>query len=199
MGEPARRLDRRYTYRDLRSWPDDERWELIDGTAWNMSPAPSREHQRVSGNIYTAIRAHLHGGLCEVYAAPFDVFLPASEDQELDDVDTVIQPDLSVICDSAKLIDEGCRGAPDLVVEILSPWTSKKDLADKHALYERSGVREYWVIDPAGRYVHVYRRGEKGEQFQEPEVLVLAERRPAPRARSGALSGLEIGLDQIFG
>jgi len=175
VSEPARKDDRRYTYRDYAAWPEGERWELIDGIAYSMSPAPATNHQRLSrvllmslGNWLTA-----HPGPCEVFAAPFDVFLPADPTQDDDDVDTVVQPDLVVICDPVKLTTRGCRGAPELVIEILSPWTSHKDQVLKLELYARHGVREFWVVDPGNRCVRVYPldAGAGPRRFEVPSTI----------------------------
>jgi len=157
VGLPARKLDRRYTYADYRTWPDDERWELIDGVAWNMSPAPSSTHQAILGELHIQVAPHVKGTHCRVFLAPFDVLLPETGGQREDDVPNVVQPDLTGICDASRITERGCFGAPDWVVEIISPWTLKKDLDAKFALYERNGIREYWVIDPGSRTVHVYR------------------------------------------
>ena len=180
MGIPARKTDRHYTYGDFRTWPEDERWELIDGVAWNMSPAPSVDHQRILGRLYLQFARLLEGRKsdpCEVFLAAVDVFLPVSAGQEMDDVDTVVQP--------------------DLLVEILSPWTSKKDLADKHALYEGHGVREYLTVDPQGCWVHVYRLGPD-RRYGQPEVRVLEPGRPAGTVRLEVLEGFDLDLARVF-
>ncbi|MBN2656733.1 MAG: Uma2 family endonuclease [Spirochaetales bacterium] len=162
MGIPKIKNDQIYTYGDYATWPDDERWELIDGVAWNMSPAPATRHQRISRKLSTEIDTFLKDKTCEVFAAPFDVTFPDFAGQEESDIRTVVQPDLSVICDPDKLTEKGCTGAPDLVIEILSPYTSKKDLNEKFRLYEREGVREYWIIDHESRYVQVFLLNDKG-------------------------------------
>jgi len=113
-GDPARKTDRRYTYGDYRTWAEDERWELIDGVAWNMSPAPVRRHQGILTEILPQLLPYMEGKSCEVYAAPFDVLLPERPDQDEDEVSTVAQPDISVVCDQAKLTDKGCTGAPSI-------------------------------------------------------------------------------------
>ena len=140
MADPAIRHDRVYTYGDYRKWPDEERWELIEGIAWNMSPAPGRLHQEILGEFFQRIKNYVDNGNCKVYAAPFDVLLPAIGEIEEDDATTVVQPDISVICDTGKLTEKGCTGAPDWIVEILSPGTSKKDFNDKMALYAKHRV-----------------------------------------------------------
>jgi Uma2 family endonuclease len=173
VGEPAKRDDRRYLYRDYKAWPEDERWELIDGVAWNMSPAPSMGHQAIGTELVYAIRSFLGKSGCRVFAAPFDVLLPEKSDQPDDEVPNVVQPDLAVICDLSRLRPFGCLGAPDWVIEILSPYTSRRDMAEKRALYERHGVREYWVVDPGNKYVHAYRRTGDG-RYSDPEVFLGA-------------------------
>jgi Uma2 family endonuclease len=145
----------RYTYRDYRQWHDDRRRELIDGVVYDMTPAPSRRHQDVLGDLHVLIHAQLRGTPCRVYLAPFDVRLP-SPGQSDDDTQTVVQPDLAVICAPGKLDDAGCRGAPDWVIEILSPSTAAKDQVIKRELYERHGVREYWLVHPLDRVLTVY-------------------------------------------
>ncbi|GAB7389226.1 Uma2 family endonuclease [Bacillaceae bacterium] len=147
--------DRKYSYADYRQWPDDERWELIDGVPYAMTPTPSRQHQRILLEIARQISNHLLDKACEVYPAPFDVRLFA-EDRKDEDVENVVQPDITVVCDPTKLDDQGCAGAPDLIVEILSPGTGKHDRWRKYKLYERAGVGEYWIVDPVMKTVEVF-------------------------------------------
>jgi len=161
MGLPARKFEKHYTYRDYRQWPDDERWELIGGVAYAMS-GPSRNHQATSMELGRQIANFLQGNDCQVYMAPLDVFFAPIHQMDEDDVDTVVQPDLVVVCESDKLRPNGIWGAPDLVVEILSPSTSRKDQNEKYNLYERSGVKEYWVVDPAGHWIQQYVLGADG-------------------------------------
>lgn len=156
MGDPIRKSDRLYTYRDYCGWRQGERWELIDGEAYDMSPAPLRKHQGISYEMARQIGNYLADKPCKAYSAPFDVRLPESMDQDDGDVDTVVQPDIVVICDRKKLDDRGCRGAPDWIVEILSPSTADKDLRIKTALYERHGVRELWIVHPTDQTVMVF-------------------------------------------
>ena len=168
MGNPAVDVDDRFTYRHYKTWPDEERWELIDGRAWAMSPAPTTRHQRLSRKLFNRIANLLEGKPCEAFCAPFDILLPKGDESD-DEVDTIVQPDIVVYCDRSKLTKSGARGAPDLAVEILSPSTSKKDLNDKFRLYERHGVREYWVVDTAGEWLCVYRLASDGH-FDEGEL-----------------------------
>ncbi len=156
----ARQAKQKVTYADYCQWPDDERWELIDGVAYAMA-APSRKHQEFVVELSRQIGNFLVGNPCRVYVAPFDVRLP--ESGEVDDlVGTVVQPDVLVVCDSDKLDDKGCRGAPDWVIEVLSPSTALHDMDAKRWLYERHGVKEYWVIHPVDRWVMIYVLGEHG-------------------------------------
>ncbi len=169
MGYALTKEDERYTYAEYRHWPAEERWELIDGTAWSMCAAPSRAHQDLSAELLFQLKKWLKGKTCKVYDAPFDVLLPLDPEEADDEVDTVVQPDLAVFCDRSKLTPAGARGAPDLIVEIISPWTLKKDLNDKFRLYERVGVREYWVVDPSGS-VQSYSLGDSG-RYGNPVIL----------------------------
>lgn len=150
---PTKRPDR-YTYREYRSWPDDERWELIHGAAFDMSPAPRRRHQALLLQISAQLEAFFSGKPCRPHIAPVDVVL--SNDESLDDARTVVQPDAFVVCDPAKLLDEGVHGAPDFVIEVLSPNTAMKDQSEKRLLYETHGVSEYWIINPDTFEVFIY-------------------------------------------
>ena len=114
-------------------------------------------------NLSRIFSSYLKGKSCKVFAAPFDVRFPEYQDQNDDDIETVVQPDISIICDNDKLDDAGCKGAPDLIVEILSPHTSRKDLNEKFYLYEKHKVKEYWVIYSYERLLHVYKLGEDGK------------------------------------
>jgi len=160
----------RFTYGDYLHWPDDERWELIDGVAYDMSPTPSRRHQDFVVELAVQTVNHLRGGDCRTYVAPFDVRLPRADEAD-EQVDTVVQPDVAVICDPTKLDDKGCRGAPDWVVEVISSGTARKDQREKRDLYERHGVREYWLLHPIDAILMIYRLGPAG--YGKPDVLPL--------------------------
>jgi Uma2 family endonuclease len=192
MGLPARKLDRRYTYADYCTWPEDERWELIDGVAWNMSPAPSSWHQGILGDLHIQVAPYVKGTRCRVFLAPFDVLLPESGSQSEADVPNVVQPDLTGICDASRITERGCFGAPDWVVEILSPWTLKKDLDAKFALYERNAIREYWVIDPGSRTVHVYRLEASG-RYGDSIIFEKDAEIPCPIG-----SGIVVRIAEMF-
>ncbi|WP_051691929.1 Uma2 family endonuclease, partial [Pedobacter borealis] len=137
-----------YSYADYMRFEFEERLEIIKGYIFKMSPAPSRIHQKISGRIYVPIYNALNGHKCEVYSAPFDVRL-AKKTQDDKEVFTVVQPDIVVVCDPSKLDKRGCIGAPDIVVEILSPGNNKKELINKYEVYEEAGVKEYWIVSPS--------------------------------------------------
>jgi len=142
---------KRYTYDDYCSWDDDKRWELIDGVPYAMS-APTIRHQEISMNLSREFSIFLRGKKCKVFASPIDVRLNAEKGD-----DTVVQPDLIIVCDSSKLEDnKACKGAPDLVVEILSPSTASIDLVIKLNKYQEAGVKEYWIVDPESNTVQVF-------------------------------------------
>jgi len=141
------RDERKYTYADYCTWDDGERWELIDGVAHMMAP-PSTRHQEISGEIFGQLRDFLRGKPCKVFAAPFGVRLAADDEDGM-----VVEPDLVVICNESKIDDKGCKGAPDLVVEILSPSSAQRDKWVKFHAYRRAGVREYWIVDPDSKTV----------------------------------------------
>ena len=146
----------RHTYADYLGWPEDQRVELIEGVAYAMAPAPSRLHQRVTFELAREIADALEESGCEVNVAPFDVRLPEGDEAD-EAIDTLVQPDISVVCDPSKLDDKGCRGAPDWIIEVLSPGTAGHDQVRKLSLYERHGVKEYWLVHPVDRVVIMYR------------------------------------------
>ncbi len=169
MGLPRRDIEH-HTYADYCSWSDDVRYELIDGVAYAMGPAPVRRHQGILLELARQVTNALAGSPCRPYIAPFDVRLPKGVEVD-NDVDSVVQPDLVVICDRAKLDDKGCRGAPDWVVEVLSPSTAGHDQILKRALYQRAGVREYWLVHPVDRIVTIYTLD--GGRYGVPDVREL--------------------------
>lgn len=154
----ALKLEERYTYKDYMTWNDNKFWELIDGIAYQMAP-PSRKHQNVSTELVRQFANYLLGKPCEVHHQPFGVRLPL-EDEPDEFIKHALLPDIAVVCDEKKLDDAGCRGGPDLIIEILSPSTSKRDLEDKFKLYEKAGVKEYWIVDPVNNFIKVYVLGE---------------------------------------
>ncbi len=179
------------TYEDYLGWPANERWEIIHGVAYNMAAAPSRFHQQVSWELARQIGNFLKGGKCKGYSAPFTVRLP-NPDEADNEITDVAEPDIVVVCDPDKLDDEGCRGAPDFIVEILSPSTSLRDHRDKLEMYERHGVKEYWIIDPIHKVVIVRRLGQDGK-YGMP--LIHAEK---GNLEVLTLPGLTVDLDAVF-
>jgi len=154
----ALRKERReyFTYADYRTWDDNKRYELIDGVPYLMSPAPFLAHQEIAGEFFGQLRDFLKGKPCKVFIAPVDVRLNADK---LDD--TVVQPDILVVCDRSKLDGKSVQGAPDFIIEILSPSTSKQDVIVKFNKYMQAGVREYWIVDPENKSVvaHILKDG----------------------------------------
>ncbi len=191
MGSLALKAEDKFTYGDYLKWDDNERWELIDGSAYNMTPAPRPLHQLVLGELHYQLKSFFRGKKCQVFAAPFDVSLPEfDESDEL--ITTVVQPDISVVCDRDKVNEAGCKGAPDLIIEILSPSTAGKDQKIKLLKYEQSGVREYWIVDPINRTVYVYLLSENGV-YGRPSVYVEAD---SPEVK--IFPGLVIDLESVF-
>ena len=144
-----------YTYADYLLWTFEERLELIKGKLFRMSPAPNRLHQELVHKIDGPLYNYLKGKSCKAFTSPFDVRLPRlSKDDK--DIITVVQPDVCVVCDPYNLDERGCIGAPDIVVEILSPGNNKKDLNFKYHVYEESCVQEYWVLFPQEKTLFQY-------------------------------------------
>jgi Uma2 family endonuclease len=182
MPLPGRKKDRKYTYQDYLTWPDQERWEIIDGEAWAMTPAPTVAHQRLLRNTVRLLASFFKDHPCELFLAPTDVVLAA---------DNVVQPDLFVVCDSAKVTAANIQGAPDLIVEIASPSTKLLDKRDKKSLYEKFGVREYLIFYPDDALVERFFM-ENGK-FGGPDVFNWDE-----TWTSFVFPDLEIPLWEIF-
>ena len=163
-----------YTYSDYLKFEYDHMVELIRGKIFKMSTAPKSAHQEVSSNLHGHFWSFLKGNPCKVYSAPFDVVLPVRNEKK-DTATTVVQPDICIICAQSKINEAGCLGAPDLVIEILSKSTSKKDLNDKYSIYEEAGVTEYWIVMLNERLVEVFHlQNEKYQRittYTETEVI----------------------------
>lgn len=161
-------LSKKYSYADYLTWKFDEYVELLRGHISRMA-APTRLHQRIALRMGSFLEIHLRGRSCEANIAPFDVRLLDQKKSTADkDVFTVVQPDVCVVCDLTKLDDKGCVGAPDLIIEILSPGTQKKDVTDKYELYEFNGVKEYWIIASQDETITVFDLDdEKGFQLRK--------------------------------
>ena len=188
-GSRKKKSDRRFSYLDYQAWPGEERFELIDGVIHDMN-APLRLHQKIVTELTVQFGGYLAGKACEVYVAPFDVRLPGSSKKESEIFD-VVQPDISIVCDPKKLDDKGCLGAPDLIVEVVSKSTASRDHIKKRALYQQAGVREYWVVDPENRLVHVYKL--INGFYSGVEIFETAEPIPV-----GLFPGFTIDLSRVF-
>ncbi len=158
-----------YTYSDYLSWHEDERFELIDGVPFSMTPSPPRKHQEISGELFRQFANYLIDKKCRIYAAPFDVRIPEGDKDNDEDITNVVQPDLTIVCDEKKLDERGCKGSPDLIVEIISKGTFKKDMGQKLSLYEKVGVKEYWVVYPKDETVMVFRLVDE-QGYGEPDI-----------------------------
>ncbi len=181
----------KYTFADCLTWNENERIELINGEAVRMA-APSNIHQEISMDIFRQLANYLEGKQCRVYPAPFDVRLFEKEGDTPEDIDTVVEPDITVICDRSKIDKHGCKGAPDLIIEILSPASLRTDRLVKLRLYQRAGVREYWIVDPENSTVQVLLTDNKGmllpyEEYGRKDV-----------AKVNVLEGCFIELRKVF-
>ncbi len=174
MAEAIEKNNRHYTFADYIAWPDDNRCEIIGGLVFSMAPGASEVHQSVSVDLIYQFRASLKDKKCKIFHAPFDVLLP-EKGELFENSSNIVQPDILVVCDKDKIKQRGCYGPPDLVIEILSPSTAKRDLKDKRRLYQHVGVREYWIVDPVNRAVHIYKLGENGT-YGFPEIFAEDEK-----------------------
>jgi Uma2 family endonuclease len=183
-------LNKTYTYADYFSWKFEERVELIKGKIYRMSPAPNRLHQKLSGQIFQRMANFLEDKPCEVYAAPFDVRIPRKSKDDKQII-TVLQPDVCVICDLAKLDKRGCVGAPEIVVEVLSPGNNAKELKNKYAVYEEAGVKEYWVVSPQNQWLQIHQL--VNGKFESSPYFVIGD-----MATSSVLPGFSLSLAELF-
>ena len=181
---------KKFSYAEYLTWNEDIRFELIDGEPFSMTPAPSPEHQRILGRLFNQFSVLLDQRNCEVFISPFDVRLFA-EDKEDEEVDNVVQPDLTVVCDKTKIDNKGFKGIPELVVEILSPSSIRHDRWVKFKLYERAGIREYWIVDIQNKSIEIFLMQNGMYQlsgyYSEDEIV-----------KSGLFSYLQFELNQIF-
>lgn len=183
-----------YTYADYLKWQFEESVELLRGRLSRMSPAPRAKHQRVVSHILRELYGFFSQKSCEIYPAPFDVRLP-NPDYEPgfnNKVHTVVQPDICVICDPAKVDEYGCVGPPDWVIEIASPSTQKKDFNEKLDLYEAAGIPEYWIAIPKSQEVYVFAL-ENG-RYEQKAVYEQGQ-----TATSVCYPALQMSMDRIFG
>lgn len=168
MGLERRKIGENFTYTDYLSWDDNERWEIINGEAYNITPVPNVSHQLILSQLLLQLGNQLNGKSCQVFPAPFDVRLPVGKEKEKD-IENVVQPDITIVCDAKKLDKKGCLGTPDMIIEILSPLTYRKDRKEKFFLYEQVGVKEYWLVSPDEKLVEVFRL-EPGGKYGRPGI-----------------------------
>ena len=189
-------LSKKYTYADYLSWQLEDRVELIRGKVVQMVYTPGTSHQTASSNLHGVIGSYLKDKDCKLFSAPFDVRLPLPEaDQQQNRSETVVQPDLCIICDLSKIDDHVCHGAPGWIIEILSQSTAHKDLNEKFELYRHAGVQEYWVVHPAEGTVLPYRLDADG-QYALPRSTPYTVGDKVP---VGLFPGFEVELGAVFG
>ncbi|MDO9068991.1 MAG: Uma2 family endonuclease [Deltaproteobacteria bacterium] len=182
MAIPAENSTERFSWNEYKDWPEDERWQIIDGQAYCMTAAPNIRHQKITGNLYVSIREKLKGKLCMTFIAPTDVVF---------DDHNIVQPDVLVVCDKNKITDANIQGTPDLVIEVISPSNSFMDKKMKLELYERFTVPEYLLVDPVGDLVECYRLVDG--KYGRAEIFPWYEKLPLM-----SLSGIELSLWEVF-
>ncbi len=182
-------LDGHYTYADYLTWRFEEMVELIKGKVFRMSPGPSVVHQQISGNLQGLMFEYFKTKACWLFTAPFDVRFPAKKEEE---TDNVVQPDICVICEQSKLDQQGCNGAPDWIIEILSPGNTKKEMKYKFDLYEEQGVKEYWLINPENKSLLMYTLNDHAKYIGSRPYT--NEDKVSP----GLFPNLELDLEQVF-
>jgi Uma2 family endonuclease len=190
MKFPAEK-NQKFTYGDYLSWTDEERWEIIHGESFNITPTPSRRHQDVLMALASKFYNFLEDKSFEVYMAPFDVRLPDGDQSEMN-ITTVVQPDMTVVCDPAKLDEKGCLGSPDLIIEIISPSAASHDYIERLALYERRLVPEYWIVHPIDKTVMVFQLNAQRE-YGKPHIYAGADQIPV-----GLFPDLIVDLKKVF-
>jgi Uma2 family endonuclease len=176
-----------YTYADYLSWRFQERVELIFGKIFKMSPAPNSKHQYTVSVLNSTIFQFLKGKACKVFPAPFDVILSIANGI----ADTVVQPDITVVCDPSKITEQGCKGAPDLVVEIVSKSSVTRDLHEKYSIYEKAGVSEYWIVHPQDKTLVIFTLNEG--KYNPSKPLTKGD-----IAMSKVLPGFTLDLNELF-
>ncbi len=166
---PRPQSDKKYTYADYLAWPEDERWEIIDGVPY-MQAAPTWQHQAISGNFFAQFHDYLKDKPCRVFAAPFDLCIPEYNESDEEISNIISQPDIVVICDESKLRKTGFFGIPSLIIEITSPSTARKDKLLKFNTFEKAGVKEYWIVEPENKLVNVFFLQESN-RYGRPEIF----------------------------
>ncbi len=188
---PLPSKERKYTYSDYITWPEDERWEIINGVPY-MQAAPTWQHQAISVELTSQFNAYLKGKSCRVFAAPFDLCIPDYNEGDEEISNIIAQPDIVVICDESKLRKTGFFGVPTLIIEITSPSTTRIDKVLKFNKYEKAGVGEYWIVEPDGKFVSVFTLQEN-KRYGRPETYTDED-----KIIVSALPGLTIDLSTVF-
>lgn len=180
-----------YTYADYKNYPEGERIEIIDGNIYDMTAAPSRIHQKIISSLLIEIGNYIksNNGSCEVYPAPFDILF--TDEKDTDNCKNIVQPDISVICDKNKLTNKGCIGAPDMIIEVVSPFNPANDYVRKLNLYQQFQVREYWIVNPIQETIFVYRL-DKNMQYAAPEAYTFNN-----KVRVGLYDNLQIDFSTL--
>lgn len=186
---PLPKTEQKYSYADYSTWDENERWEILDGVPY-MQAAPSRIHQEISLSLLMQFGNYLQGKPCKVYHAPFCVRLDIENNDN--DIKNVVEPDITIVCDSSKLDENGCKGSPDMIVEILSPSSGKKDRVDKFNKYEKVGVKVYWVVEPDQKLVSVFLLQPNG-RYGRPEMYTDED-----KIKVSIFPDLEIDLKSVF-
>jgi len=198
LKEPAAAYNGQYTYEDYLSWTDNKMREIINGFVYTFA-APVLKHAKATAYFLVKMANFIYGrkrkGNCQIFHAPFDVRLPLNGETDDDKIYNVVQPDICVVCDPSKLDDRGCIGAPDLIIEVQSPSTAKRDLDEKFHLYEQAGVGEYWVVFPKDKAVTVYLLQPDGRYNAGTTYEVLNDDKKIP---VDTLKGLFIDMDELF-
>ncbi|HBV85858.1 MAG TPA: Uma2 family endonuclease [Desulfosporosinus sp.] len=188
---PSPQADKNYTYADYLTWPEDERWEILDGIAY-MQAAPSPIHQEILASLLAQLHHSLSGNPCKVYPAPFCVRLMDDDKKKNDEIKTIVEPDLSIVFDETKIDETGYNGAPDMVIEIISPSSIKMDRFIKFNSYEKAGVKEYWIVEPVGKLVNVFVL-QDDQRYGRPETYTEND-----EIRLSIISDLVIDLKPVF-
>ncbi len=184
-------LSKTYSYADYLKWTFEDRLELIKGRIFQMTPAPASVHQRISWIISGEIYHYLKNKPCQAFTAPFDVRLPRKGEQEDQKIFTVVQPDICLICDLSKIDARGCTGAPDIIIEILSPGNNQKELRNKYEVYEEAGVKEYWIVSHQDKTFLKYTL--TANQYQPSKMMTIDDMITTP-----ILPGFELDLETVF-
>lgn len=187
---PVPEANKKYTFADYLAFPDDERWEILEGVPY-MQAAPSWQHQDILRELLLQFGNYLSGKTCKAFASPFDLRLQVAGEENDEDIINVFQPDLTVICDKSKLKGSGYLGVPELIIEISSPSTGKLDKLLKFNVYEKAGVPEYWIVEPDTKIISVFKL-ENG-RYGRPEVYAEDDNIPV-----GIFPDLAVDLKQVF-